>query len=357
MAVDYSNPQKYLGEYKACYIGYAQDEGVRSEAASGGVVTSILIYLLDRGLIQGALVTRQQMEDGEIGYKTFIATTKEEILDCRTSVYMDLPLAKHFKEITGFDGKVAVVALPCHLRALSKLEEKYPVLKEKIVLKISLFCSGSPSPELTKRTLIRCRINPSEVSRIYFRKGHWRGETHVEMTNGETKRISYLYNLCMYKNLYYYATPRCYSCNDHFGFNGDISCGDVWLKEMKADPIKHTGIVAKNERAQRLIEDMIRENVISAREIDASQTVKSQKRAVTYKFHCGRAKKSLGGLFGLKYTGEAKEPSRWNHYLAVFLISLNIKASESPFWSRLAFAMPRRLMFLYMGFIRFLLSY
>jgi len=357
MGVDYSNPQRYLGDYKACYIGYAQDESIRSGAASGGVVTSILLYMLDRGLIQGALVTRQQMDGGEISYRTFIATTKEEIMDCRTSVYMDLPLAKHFKDILGFEGKVAVVALPCHLRALSKLEEKYPQLKERIVLKISLFCSGSPSRELTRRTLLKCKINPDEVSRIYFRKGHWRGETHVEMKNGETKRISYLYNLCMYKNLYYYATPRCFSCNDHIGFLGDISCGDVWLKEMKANPIKHTGIVVKNDKAQRLIEDIAQDNMISARETDATNTLKSQKRALVYKFHTGRAKKRLGRFFGLRYTGGVNEPSRWNHYLAVFLISLNIKASGSPFWSRAAFAMPRRFMFLYMGFIRFLLSF
>lgn len=123
MSLDYSNPRKYMGNFLACYMGYANDEIIRKDAASGAVVSAILINLLENGIIDGALVSKQVMQNGEIGVKTFIAKSKQEILDCRTSIYMDFPLAKSFKKILDFEGKVAVVALPCHFKALDKLEK------------------------------------------------------------------------------------------------------------------------------------------------------------------------------------------------------------------------------------------
>ena len=357
MSLDYTNPKKYMGDYNSCYIGHATDVSIRSDAASGGVVTAILIYMLEKGLIQGALVSKQMMNNGALDTCTFIATSREEIMDCRTSIYMDFPLASHYKDILTFDGKVAVVALPCQLKALEKFETVHPELKGKVFLKIALFCSGNPSKEMTEKILSKSKIDQKDIERIYFRKGHWRGETHIQMKNGDTKRISYLYNHCTYKNLYFYSMPRCYSCQDHFALYGDISCGDVWLKEMKDDPIKHTGFVVKNDKALKVIEMMQKDGALAAKEVSAEKVLKSQKRALAYKFCTGKAKAKIGKLFGIKYNGKVIEPTSWNHYLAIFFISINIAVSRNKVLSKLAFMLPRRLMFLYMGFIRTLLNF
>ena len=62
--------------------------------------------------------------NGELGYKTFIATTEEEIKDCGTSIYMYILLLKHFDELLQFNGRIAVVLLPCQMRALNNIIEK-----------------------------------------------------------------------------------------------------------------------------------------------------------------------------------------------------------------------------------------
>ena len=64
------------------------------------------------------------------------------------------------------------------------------------------------------------------------------------MKDGREKTISYLYNIGTYRNLYYYSLPKCFSCQDQFGLNGDISCGDFWISEMKDNLIKHTAIIS-----------------------------------------------------------------------------------------------------------------
>ena len=44
---------------------------------------------------------------------------------------------------TKFDGKVAVVLVPCQMRAFSAMLEKDTALAEKVALKVGLYCSGS----------------------------------------------------------------------------------------------------------------------------------------------------------------------------------------------------------------------
>ncbi len=357
MTLDYANPQKYIGNYHSCYVGYSNNEEIRSGAASGGMVTSILLYLLENGIIQGALVSRQVMNDNRIDYETFVASTKEEILDCRTSIYMEFPLVKHYKKILDFNGKVAVVALPCQLKALKNMEIKYPELKDKIEVKISLFCSGSTSVELVERILRKNQVNSEGIKRIYFRKGHWRGKTHIVMKDGSERTFSYLYNLCTYRNLYFFTMSRCFSCQDQFGFFSDISCGDVWLKEMKKNPIKHTGIIAKNQKAFDILQKMKGSGAVNLQEVDGGAVVKSQKRALIYKINSARARGKIGSLFGLKNTVLDAGPSKWNYYLAALLIVFNIKWSRNPRWNKLIFFFPQRIMFLYMCFLRTLISF
>ncbi len=356
MSLDYNNPEKYIGKFEKCHIGYSNSKDIRENAASGGIVTTLLLYLLEKGHIQGAFVSKQSMVDGKVSAKSFIATSSEEILDCMTSIYVEFPLAKYFKEMLDFEGRLAIVALPCHLEALEKYIAIHPELKEKIFMKIALFCSGTPSPELIGKVLLKNGIEPSDVDRIYFRKGHWRGRTHVTLKDGTDKSFSYLYNICTYRNLYFHFLTRCFSCSNHFGYASDISCGDVWLKEMKSNPIKHTGFITKNIKALNIINSMTAEGFLTASAIPVDKVLKSQKRALIFKFNTAHPRKKLGNLLDVHYNGIVDDKYKINHLMASLLILLNIKACESKLLGRLVFMAPRRVLFLYMGLIRVLLN-
>jgi len=51
-----------IGNYLNCYTGHATDYNIRYNSASGGLVTSLLIYALEKGIIDGALVTRMKKD-------------------------------------------------------------------------------------------------------------------------------------------------------------------------------------------------------------------------------------------------------------------------------------------------------
>lgn len=127
----------------------------------------------------------------------------------------------------------------------------------------------------------------------------------------------------------------------------------MWLKEMKDDPVKHTAVLARKEKDEKILERAVRDNKIFLVPVEAKKLVKSQKRPLIYKFNSAGARKKIGKLFGLRYRGKISEGPKWNHYLVSILIAINIRNSDS----RIVFLIPQKLMFLYMGFVRLLLSF
>lgn len=353
--LDYGHPAKYVGECLALRKGYAADETIRERAASGGVITALLIHLLETKEIDGAWVSRTRVENGKLGYDTWIATTPEEIRSASSSIYMSMPLMKHVGMLRAFPGKVAVVMTPCQLRALDALLKKEPALKDKVALKIGLYCSGNHSPEATLLSLRQAGVSLDGAVRLYYRQGHWRGQSAVEYADGSVKTFSYTKTICAYKNAYFFENSSCMTCQDQFAFAADISFGDIWLKEMKKNPIKHSSCVIRTEKAYRLYKEAVRAGVIVDSHMSAREMVKSQKRALAFKFSCAKAKQKYFEKQGKKLKLVADDKCKWNHRLAWYLARKNEKLSrEHP--ERLE-KIPHILIYYYMCAIRVLLSF
>lgn len=353
--LDYKDPDKYIGPHIACRKGYAADEKIRENAASGGMVTALLCHLLRTGQIDGAWVSRTKVEDGKLGYETFIATTEAEIRDCSSSIYMSIPLLKHLDMVRAFDGRIAVVMTPCVLKGLDAQMKREPELKKKIVLKLGLYCSGNHSEKATLLSLQQADVTLENAERLFYRRGHWRGQSAVVYKDGTEKTFSYTKTICAYKNAYFFEKGGCMTCQDHYALAADISFGDIWLSEMKGNPIKHTSCVIRNEKALAMYRSAVEAGVITDSHISDRDMVRSQKRALAFKFTCAPAKLAYYGKQGRKLNLTANDKCGWNHRLAFYLARKNLAYSEEH-CDKLQ-KIPYQLIYYYMCFIRVLLSF
>ncbi len=353
---DYDNPDKYIGEHIACRKGYAADENIRKNAASGGMVTALLVHLLKTKQIDGAWVTKSKIDNGKIAYETFIATSEEELKSCSSSIYMDMPLLKHLDMVKSFNGKIAVVLTPCITKALSVMMEKDAELKEKIALKLCLYCSGNHSEKPTTLSLEKCGISLENAERIYYRRGHWRGQSSVIYKDGSEKHLSYTKTICAYKNAYFFEKGSCMLCQNHYGRESDISFGDIWLKEMKGNPIKHTSCIIRNQKAYDMYKSAVDAKAIIDSHISDTKIIKSQKRALVFKFNCAKAKVKMLEKQGKPAPDiDLSAKCKWNHKLAFYLAEKNRKYSMENY-EKLR-KVPTWFIYYYMCFIRVLLSF
>ena len=128
-----------VGQYLNAFLGYSTENEIREKASSGGAVPTILLHLLETGMIDGVLVVRSTIKD-PFNPKAFIAKSRQEILNSMQSKYHPVFLNSILKRIDKANGKYAIVGLPCHLQGLRKYERLKRELKRKIFLRIGLFC-------------------------------------------------------------------------------------------------------------------------------------------------------------------------------------------------------------------------
>ena len=87
-----------IGNYLNCYVGHSTHYDIRYNSASGGLITQLLIFALEEGLIDGALVTRMK-KDKPLEPEPFIVSTREGVIEASKSKYCPVPANIALKEI------------------------------------------------------------------------------------------------------------------------------------------------------------------------------------------------------------------------------------------------------------------
>ncbi len=278
-----------LGRYLGSYVGCAADRDVRYDSASGGLVTALLIFALERGLIDGALVTRMRA-DKPLEPEPFIARTRQEILSAARSKYCPVAADVALKEILRSQGRFAVVGLPCHIQALRKAEQHIESLRERIRYRISLACSLDFSFRGTIRLLRDLRIPPASVARLEYRGRGWPGTMLIGRSDGTETRLP----LADCRNrLGPFSLRRCTLCSDLTGELSDLSCGDAGLPELVAkDKLGSSFVLTRTPEAEELLESAAAEMAVELSELDVRELKAAQSYAI-FKKRKLRARMSL----------------------------------------------------------------
>lgn len=347
----------YEGSWTGTWLGYATEAGVREEAASGGGVSGLLTDLLQNGRITGAVVARSRVANGRLSFETSLATTREEVLASRTSIYSDFNHTASVIELLGnATGRTAVVALPCQMAALEAHLGKHPELAERVFCRIALWCGHATKRELVDEFLKRKGINLEGVAGFHYRRGLWRGRTEIVMKDGKTVSFPFNSGYGLLQNLYIDCCRRCLGCPDHFGSNSDISFGDAWLPELKGRRIKYSMALAHTEKGRSIMEEANAHGTnIRMYDCDPVLPLRAQKRAVIWHTHNAAARASIGRFFGMRLNPPPGMKARLRDYPAAFIILLFVKLSESRL-RPLLFLTPRPLLKLVMLVQKFFLN-
>jgi len=242
-----------LGDYPSCYIGHATDYDIRYNSASGGLVTALLIFALEQGLIDGALVTKMN-EKNPLEPQPFIATTREEIISASKSKYCPVPANIALKEILNAkEGeRFAVVGLPCHIHGIRKAEEVNKKLRERVVLHLGLFCGHTPNFLGTEFLLNRMSLKKSDIIKLDYRGEGWPGSVKICLKGGQLlPDYSWAWGLL---GSNFFTSARCLMCYDQTAELADISFGDAWLPEVTgSEKIGKSMVICRSEVGERVL--------------------------------------------------------------------------------------------------------
>ncbi|MHA2232961.1 MAG: coenzyme F420 hydrogenase/dehydrogenase beta subunit N-terminal domain-containing protein, partial [Candidatus Hodarchaeales archaeon] len=148
------------------------------QGQDGGIVTTLILFMLEKGYIDGAIVTRKSEEEGtawkpEPGF----VKTKEEILASSGSVYSQNFTVKSLVDaVKAGHGSIAYVGTPCHIDAVAKMQESpaglVRVFMRTNIIKIGLFCMDSfDRAKLEEWFQTEASIKMKDIEKMTISKG------------------------------------------------------------------------------------------------------------------------------------------------------------------------------------------
>ena len=177
----------------SAYVGYSKNSHIRRYAASGGFITGFLLYLLENEFVDGVLISRR---NGILG-QSYIAKTKKEIIDSKTSIYAPVDYANGLKELKETTcQRVAVVGLPCQIQAVSNWAKLNKKIADKIFIKIAIVCGKTPSTFAYRYIAKKAGFNFDSIKTVCKRGDGWPGYMTIQHESGEFK-TSYRSKLSM----------------------------------------------------------------------------------------------------------------------------------------------------------------
>ncbi|MGB6370883.1 MAG: Coenzyme F420 hydrogenase/dehydrogenase, beta subunit C-terminal domain [Atribacterota bacterium] len=306
-----------LGNFINCYLAHATDCEIRYNSASGGLVTSLLIYVLEKGIIDGALVTRMK-KDKPLEPEPFIARTKEEIVEASKSKYCPVPVNVALNEILNSKKgeKFAVVGLPCHIQGVRKAEVVNKKLREKIVLHLGIFCSHTDSFRGTEFLLHKLGIKKEKVMQIDYRGEGWPGEVRIKLKSGREKVVKLATPLWFsFHDSCSFSPIRCLLCNDLTAEFTDISFGDAWLPEIVSkEQVGKSIIISRTKQGEELLNAANSDGYIELSQIEPEKVIQSQKTFLHFKKINLKERIRLRRLFGKESPQISKYKTKINPY-------------------------------------------
>lgn len=295
------------GHAENVYIGYSKDKEIRYKASSGGIITSVAVYLLEHGLVDGILQCGID-EDDPLSVKLFCNETPDEVKKCMGSRYIaSSPLLNLFEKIVP-GKKYAYVGKPCDVIALRNYREHNNLLKESIIYMISFFCAGVPSKSANIKLVEKMGCNLSDLESLTYRGNGWPG--YAIATDLKGKEFSMSYNDSWGGVLGRDVRTYCRFCLDGIGEQADIACGDAWyILNNEPDFSEHQGrniVFARTKMGNQLLLDMAANGEI---ELDEYKEYKSD-LSIIQAYQERRRSSVLGRIIALKLKG--KPSPKWD---------------------------------------------
>ena len=287
-----------LGFSKSCQAVRTEDEEILENASSGGAITSILLYLLDKQIVDKVSVTQFECDKNGVHTKSFLTSDKDEILKAQGSKYCPVDLSGLLKELGEYDGKVAIMATPCAIAGIRNIQKYAPnKIKSHIVFCIANFCGGHKSFKNIKRLAEIHQVDYNNLTDFRFRGEGQPGSLRFVEKGGKEAKTRYP----LYVGLNGYSKMlRCHLCVDATGEMADIACGDAWIPRFEKDEHPWSMVICRDAKSSDIIKKMSEDGWLVLEDITQEEVKLSQRLNLASKKKRQATRRKLYGMLGYR---------------------------------------------------------
>lgn len=265
--------QLLVGPTTGIWEGWAAEPELRWAGSSGGVVTALATYALER--LDMELVVHTGT-DPQMPWRnrTVVSRHRAELVENSGSRYTTSSPVEALAVIEAADRPCVFIGKPCDVAAVQELRRQRPALDRNLGLVLSFFCAGTPPSDASRRLAAELGFtDQSSISGMRYRGQGWPGDFAVASADGRLAQLTYEESWSRLVK-----TPRqlrCSLCPDGLGELADVTGGDAWHRsEEGVDGISL--ILARTPRGADVVAAAIRDGYLDATPSDAGQVVRAQ---------------------------------------------------------------------------------
>jgi len=255
--------------------GHAADPEIRLAGSSGGLITALSLYCLEKEQMHGVLHIGGDPEN-PLRNKTALSRSRAELLSKTGSRYAPASACDRLDEIESAPGPCVFVGQPSEVTALAKAEKMRPQLKAKVGLTISFFCAGSPSTLGTIKLIQSMGFDPAQVQSLRYRGNGWPGHFAVTL-KGQSAPAAKMTYAESWHFLQAYRPLSVYMCPDGTGEDADISCGDPWYRPVQDGEPGSSMVLVRTERGRTIVRGAIAAGYAALERSDGEKLLNSQR--------------------------------------------------------------------------------
>jgi coenzyme F420 hydrogenase subunit beta len=252
----YNERPARIGSLLKIFFCYSTNNEIRYHGASGGVVTTLLLYMLEHKIVDKVLVVRVK----RIIAHPLITSNQSEVITAQGSIYFKTFSLKCLRKLNNYINngeRICIVGLPCQISMLKRILKNH----KSQLLFIGLICNHVN--EIWPLEYISSIYLPkdSKLISISHRKDGWPGKIDLTYTRNGSASVKAIPQprFWGYVAGFNAATPLgCLLCNDHLATDADIGVGDAWHPKFAGDLLGVSITLVRTKIGLRLIEEAIK---------------------------------------------------------------------------------------------------
>lgn len=265
-----------VGRFVSAWVGHVEEGEFRASGSSGGMANWTAAELLRTGRVDAVAhvggLPRDGADDPLFGYR--ISRSLAELRAAAKSRYHPVELSGVIDEIRATPGRYAVLGVPCFIKAVHLLRAREPVLRERIVFTLGLFCGHMKSLRMAESFAWQTGVRMEDVARIDYRlKDTDRPATvytaQLVLKDGGERRRDWWNFADGDWGAGFFQNPACDWCDDVVAETADIAFGDAWVEPYASDGRGTNVVVVRTAELDRMLREAIGAGRLRLEPVDA----------------------------------------------------------------------------------------
>ncbi|MEM3506396.1 MAG: Coenzyme F420 hydrogenase/dehydrogenase, beta subunit C-terminal domain [Candidatus Bathyarchaeia archaeon] len=248
-----------IGVTKGIYKAKSTDEEILNACQDGGVATSLLLYAIEKGFVDFAVVTKGGSKN-LWKPEPFLAFKKAELLEASKSKYSPSASVSMIADAAlGYpNSKIAFIGLPCQIHGIRRLQTSFKGNKkigDHVAITLGIFCEGSFHYKKLFIETLQANYNLDlksidkfEIAKNNF-KAYKRNETILELPLSDILQ---------------FLIEGCKKCQDFTAELADISIGNA------GSPKGWCTVLTRSEAGEKLFKEACDHGLLEYEPLESS---------------------------------------------------------------------------------------